>query len=48
MSPRLLLAWLDLARRRRRGELAELLAISALGARGDPDDVKRQFQVWEE
>lgn len=48
MTPRLLFAWLNLARLRRRGELAELLAINAMGARGDPDDVKRQLKAWQQ
>jgi len=28
-------------------ELAELLAISALGSRGDPEEVKRQLKAWQ-
>jgi hypothetical protein len=48
MTPRLLFAWLNLARQRRRGALAEQLAITVLGSRGDPDDVKRQLEAWED
>ena len=46
MTPRRLAGWGALAARRRRTELAELLAVAALGARGEPDAVKRQLAEW--
>ncbi len=48
MTPRRLLSWVTLARRRRRSELAELLAITALGSRGEPAEVKRQLKAWQD
>jgi hypothetical protein len=48
MTPRELFGWLTLARRRRRAELAELLAVSALGSRGEPGEVKRQLKEWQD
>lgn len=39
-------AWANLVRNRRRGELAENLIVSLLGARGDADGIDKQMKDW--
>jgi len=48
MSPKQIFGWLGLARLRRQTEMAELLAITMMGSRGDPEEVKRQIKAWQE
>jgi hypothetical protein len=48
MTPRELAGWLGLARGRRRTQLAEALAVAALGAQGKGEDIKRQIKEWAE
>jgi hypothetical protein len=42
-TPRQLKAWLQLAARRRRHEMAEAITVAAMGARGDPAEMKRKL-----
>jgi hypothetical protein len=46
MTPREIAGFLFFARRRRRHEQADALAIAALGARGDPKDVDDTIKQW--
>jgi hypothetical protein len=48
MTPRQLVSWLNLARRQRRSDLADLLAVTALGSRGEPEEVRRQLKAWQQ
>ena len=44
MTPRQIAGSLYFARRRRQREAAEQLALGTLAARGEPREVKRQFE----
>lgn len=46
MTPRQVAAWAVLGFTRKRGEMAEQLAISAMAARDKPDSLNRQLKEW--
>lgn len=46
MTPKQIAGTLYFAARRKRFEKADTLAITAMGSRGDPKDLKKQHADW--